>query len=173
MINLEVFTLSNNYIDNIQGLNNQINLRTLNINYNFITKIEGLNNLIKLEVLELKNNHIDNIQGLDNQINLKILNLSSNNISKLNGITKLSMLTHIMLHNTHTKVIDDYLQIRYCYNLTNILVDKSTIISPMITYILEYNNMKKSGRKFSITDDYMFEILTSSYLSDHTKKDIL
>ena len=75
---LTYINLSNNNIEKIEGLSNQINIEELYLTNNKIQKIEGISNLSQLKKLDLSSNNITDITPLSANKNLKELYLTGN-----------------------------------------------------------------------------------------------
>jgi internalin A len=73
------------------------NLKELDLSDNSINEIQGLETLTKLEKFDLSHNSVKEIQGLGNLRNLQELDLSWNKIKKIQGLENLTNLKELYL----------------------------------------------------------------------------
>ena len=123
-ISLEILTISNSQIKEIEGLDKLTNLKVLNISGNQIEKIEGLDKLTNLEELIISYNKIKKIEGLDKLTNLLILDISGNQIEKIEGLDKLTKLQDLYISNNQIENIED---LGYLANLKELYIYNNQI----------------------------------------------
>jgi hypothetical protein len=98
--NIEVLSLSNKNISNIEGLQHFVNLKELDLSYNNITSIDALSGLNLLNKLNLRENKLTNITALNNLTNLVYLNLhTTQSLASVAPIANLINLEELILRN--------------------------------------------------------------------------
>lgn len=98
---LNTLDLSNNLIENADGISCLLNLKYLNLSFNKLMKVPSFNGQIcrRLQVLDLHNNFIDNIYDVSRLVNLQQLNLIDNCLIEHDSLIPLSYLPALLLLN--------------------------------------------------------------------------
>lgn len=86
MESLTKLSLSQNYIEQIENLQELIHLRELDLSFNKISKIENLDKLVKLEILSFFDNRISKLENMDTLKKLTIFSAGRNCIEDKEGI---------------------------------------------------------------------------------------
>ena len=142
--NLKEIFLQNNKIKIIENL--PTTLKKLDISNNYINDLTGIEKLLNLNWINLENNKIKNISPLIKLINLIELNCSNNLINSFNDYNQLGKLKNLEIFDiSGNEVINNIINFRitiiyYCPNLTFLnrhFVDKKEKIAS-----LEYFNGK-------------------------------
>ena len=103
---MEEIILNHQQVSKIGFLDAFVNLRKLKLLDNYISEIEGLENLRVLEELSLEKNKLTGIQNLDNLKYLKKLDLGSNKIKRISNVQSLVSLTQLSLENNEISRLD-------------------------------------------------------------------
>lgn len=78
MKSLTKLSLSQNYIEQIENLQDLVHLRELDLSFNKIAKIENLNNLVNLEIVSFFDNRINKLENMDMLKKLTIFSIGRN-----------------------------------------------------------------------------------------------
>ena len=103
---VEEIILNHQQVCKIAYLEPFVNLRKLKLLDNYISEIEGLENLRVLEELSLEKNKLTGIQNLENLKYLKKLDLGSNKIKRISNVQGLVSLTQLSLENNEISRLD-------------------------------------------------------------------
>lgn len=96
---LEILSLQDCYIKDINFLKNAKNLYSLNLSYNIIEDISPLKSLIKINFLKLDNNKILDITPLENFKSFQLLNLSNNFIEDISALKNVKFEGELFISN--------------------------------------------------------------------------
>ena len=102
----EILDLSNNEIENVDGIHYFKNVKIINLAFNNIKNVEPISNMEGLTSLDLSNNEIVDISMPSNCSNLIMLDLSSNKISNIDVISKLINLKFLGLSSNEISNVD-------------------------------------------------------------------
>lgn len=86
MTSLTKLSLSQNYIEQIENLEELIHLTELDLSFNKINKIEKLDTLVKLEILSFFDNRITKLENMDALKKLTIFSIGRNCIENKDNI---------------------------------------------------------------------------------------
>lgn len=78
MQSLTKLSLSQNYIEQIENLQDLIHLRELDLSFNKIAKIENLDALVNIEILSFFDNRISKLENMDQLKKLTIFSIGRN-----------------------------------------------------------------------------------------------
>ena len=137
LTSLEVLSISNNQIEDVDGLDRLKKLRILKLNKNRLKDVSKIKNLIKMEYLYLNENQIDDLcswigdlkylktlHASNNEINnfdclhdtlsnLDLLDLSFNQLKNVSSLRYLINLKNLNLNNNQIEDISDLQYLRY------------------------------------------------------------
>lgn len=97
-VNVTTLYLSDNYITDIENLENCTKLKRLYLCHNKIKEISGLDTLVDLNYLALMNNPITETTGLENLVSLSTIDLEGTKITRISNLgNDLKMLRKIFI----------------------------------------------------------------------------
>lgn len=101
---LEILSLQDCYIKDINFLKNAKSVYSLNLSYNIIEDISPLKSLVNINFLKLDNNKISDITPLENFKSFQLLNISNNFIEDISALKKVKFEGELFISNN--KIID-------------------------------------------------------------------
>jgi Leucine-rich repeat (LRR) protein len=122
--NLIFLDLYNNQLKHIQSLTNVTTLRVLMLGKNHLEKIQGLDSLTRLDVLDLHSNYITQVEHLNHLPELRVLNLAGNQISTVDNLEGLVSLTELNLRRNQ---INEVRSLETLPNLQRVFVSNNQL----------------------------------------------
>ncbi|HPG40772.1 MAG TPA: leucine-rich repeat domain-containing protein [bacterium] len=123
-INLKSLDFHGNRIIDLAPLQGLVNLTNLSLSYNQITDITPLAGLLNLTQLSLNSNQLTDIAALQNLVKLTFLELDNNPIGNITALANLDSLENLYISNTP---VTDINALRYLLQLSILYLDQCRI----------------------------------------------
>jgi len=147
-LKIEEIDLSNNLINELDGIQKFSNVRRLKLNNNKIYNIDVLNNLEQLQHLSLRNNIISNMENTITLHNLETLDLSGNReLEEIpEWVNSLPALNSVNLMNCNLKYFSESTS-RYFWMNQNYRFYSNYTLEDIEYYESHFNRKSKSGNQ--------------------------